>query len=275
MKSISDLARNGLPLEGIMLIDMHCHLGPYSSLYIPYLNEDEQVVHYQKTMKSMGVDYSAVSMLRGLASGDLTSNLDLYKYMQHDKKLLGWVTYIPSLARESLDIADRCFSLSSQYIGIKVHPEINGCSINDESYIPMWEYANDRGAIVLAHAWGPHSDPSMFRGIAAEYPNATILLGHCGGLEPEISVALQLANEFDNVYLDLNGAFIYSRVWLESIVPKVDSSKLLFSSDTMFNNICWEIGNVVFANIADSVKLDILGLNANRLLSERLHRKFD
>ncbi|MBP1993860.1 amidohydrolase family protein [Paenibacillus eucommiae] len=271
--NIRDLARNGLPLQEIMLIDMHCHIGAYNNLYIPYLDEDEQIIQYNKTMESVGVNYSAISMLRGLASGILGSNLDLYNYMQNDEKLLGWVTYIPSLVNESLDVAERCFALSKQYIGIKVHPEINRYPITDQNYIPMWEYANDKGLIVLAHAWGAHSEPSMFREIAATYTNTKILLGHCGGREPEISVAIQLANQFDNIYLDLNGAFIYSRIWLENIVQRADTAKILFSSDTMFNNICWEIGHVAFAKIPDSVKLDILGLNAKRLLAGNICKK--
>ncbi|RAV22544.1 amidohydrolase family protein [Paenibacillus contaminans] len=265
--NILDLARNGLPFENITLIDMHCHFGPYNSCYIPCLDESEQAVQYKRTMERMGVNYSAVSMLRGLASGELEATLDLYGFMQKDEKLLGWVTYIPSLIPESLDMAERCFPLTKRFIGFKVHPEINRYPITGKDYIPMWEYAHEKGLLVLAHAWGVHSEPSMFREIAAKYPNAKILLGHCGGREPEISVAIGLANEFGNVYLDLNGAFIYSRVWLEAIVRKADTAKILFSSDTIFNNICWEIGHVAFADIPESVKLDILGLNAKRLLA--------
>jgi len=262
-----ELARKGLPFEDIFLVDMHCHLGAYNSYYIPYLEESEQALQYRRTMEKMGVNYSVVSMLRGLASGELSANLDLYNFMQQDEKLLGWVTYIPSLINESLDIAERCFALTNRFIGFKVHPEINRYPIFGPDYIPMWEYAHERGLIVLAHAWGANSEPSMFREIAAQYSNAKILLGHCGGREPEISAAIQLANQYEQVYLDLNGAFIYSRLWLEHFVQRADTSKLLFSSDTMFNNIFWEIGHVAFADIPEAVKVDILGLNAKRLLT--------
>lgn len=267
---VAELVKNGLPLKEITLIDMHCHIGNYNNLYLPYPDEEEQLVHYRRTMERAGAVYSVVSMLRGLASGDLSANLDLAAHMREDPKLLGWVTYIPYLPELSIDTADRCFSLTKQFIGFKVHPEINRYPIEGPDYIPMWEYANDRGLLVLSHAWGPHSEPSMFRELAARYPNAKILLGHCGGREPEISAAIDLANRFDNVYLDLNGAFIYSRVRMEDFARTANPDKLLFSSDTMFNNIFWELGNVVFAPISEEMKRNILGLNAKRLLKDLL-----
>ncbi|MBO9605051.1 MAG: amidohydrolase family protein [Paenibacillaceae bacterium] len=266
MTTVAELAQSGLPLHDITLIDMHCHLGAYPNLYLAYADEDEQLVHYTRTMARVGVDYSVISMLRGLASADLQANLDLGAYMLQDPKLLGWITYIPYLPEASLDAAARCLALTKQFIGFKVHPEINRYPIAGPGYAPMWEYADQAGLIVLSHAWGAHSEPSMFRELAARYPNARILLGHCGGREPELSIAIELANRFDNVYLDLNGSFIYSRTTAERFVREADTSKLLFSSDTIYNNICWEIGNVAFADIPESIKLDILGRNAKRLL---------
>ncbi len=261
-----DYAEAGLPLNDILVIDMHCHLGVPPNPYIPYMEEEKQLIYFNQTMKRVGVDYSAISMLRGLFTDELEANLDLGRFMEDNPNLLGWVTYIPHLSDKSLLIADQCFASSERFIGFKVHPEVNSYPINGEKYIPMLEYADEKGLLVLAHAWGPNSDPALFAEIPKRYKNLKLLLAHLGGTEPFITTSMQLANRYDNVFLDLTGSFINSQFTLDQFIKRADPSKFLFSSDATFLSVGSEIGNILYAKASDSIKEQILGLNAKKLL---------
>ncbi len=264
---LKDFAELGLPIRNSLIIDVHCHLGAPSNSYIPYVSETEQLRAYKETMDSVGVNYSVISMLRGLFTDDLEANLELAEMMKDNADLFGWVTYIPALPNLSIQMAERCFSLSNRFVGIKAHPEINAHPLGGKGYEPMWEYADSKGLILLLHTWNtPNSDPSQLSDILKRYKNIKVLIGHCGGEEPAITTAIHLANKFDNVFLDLTGSFYYSGKRLEEYILRTDASKLLFSSDMTFNNVCWEIGHILYANIADSIKEQILGLNAKHLL---------
>lgn len=267
---LKDYAENGLALTNIPVIDVHCHLGSPADPLVPYRREEEQVVPFIKTMERVGVDYAIISMLRGLHSDELEANLDLAKIMEKHRQILGWVTYIPWLQQKSLEIAETCFNVSNRFIGMKIHPDINKYPMNGPLYTPCWEYADSKGLLVLVHTWstGAYSNPAMLRGIAETYKNATILIGHSGGMGAGIPIAIELANKYDNLYLDLTGAFIYSTKTLDYFAEHADPEKLLFSSDATFNDLTWEIGNILYARISDDMKEKILGLNAKRLLSK-------
>lgn len=267
---LKDYGEQGLELKHLLVIDVHCHLGVLPNPFMPYQDEGEQLIQFNRTMKRVGVDYSIVSMIRGLATGDLSANLDLARVMETHPNLLGWITYNPHLSKESIAMADQCRGMSDRFVGFKVHPEINSYPINGEKYKPMFEYADAHGLMVQSHAWGPNSNPHLFTDIPKHYRKLKLLIAHLGGLEPGISDSLALANRYDNVYMDLTGSFVNSARTLENFVRRTDTSKLLFSSDTVATNLCWDLGNLLFARIDDSLKEEILGLNAKKLLEQVL-----
>jgi predicted TIM-barrel fold metal-dependent hydrolase len=264
---LMECAEKGLSLNNLLLIDAHCHLGVHSDFYIPFNSHREQFDYYRKTMDRVGVDYSCVSMLKALSGIDIESNYTLQDYMEIDGRILGWVVYSPYLIEKSMKIIDKCIESSRRFIGLKIHPDWNRCALDSDKYIPVWEYADSKRLPVLIHTWcSKYSDPSLLADIIKKYKNTKFLLGHSGGVEPAVSSAISLASQYDNVYLDLTGAFIYSNLWLEDYIKRISIKKMLFSSDMVFNNICWEVGNILYANIEDNEKKDILGLNAKRVL---------
>lgn len=271
---LKEYAERGLSLSEFLVIDIHCHLGAYPDFHIPYDDdEEEQFRYFCRSMDRVGVDYAGISMLKAIL-GDPDANLTLADYMDRDERVLGWVAYLPHKPKESLEIIDHCFARHPRYIGVKIHPDWNQHPLDGAGYDPLWEYADSRGLPVMSHTWfGGNSDPARLSSIVPRHRNMFFLLAHAGGVEPGITSAIDLVNGSENVYLDLTGAFIYSNVWLENYAARADTKRLLFSSDTVFNSLYWELGNILFARIPDPVKLDILGLNARRLLDHIMLRR--
>ena len=262
---LKEYAEMGIPLHNLFVVDAHGHLGCGCDFLIPYQNLHMQFEHYRETMRNLSVDYYCVSLLDAIL-GQIEANKTLLDLMNQDDKLLGWIAYSPYEPQKSLDIIDACLSSNPRCVGIKIHPDWNKCPVNSPRFRPLFEYANAKQTRILSHTWSGsiYDDPSMFVEIAENYKSVKILLGHSGAKEPGISSAIALANKYEQIYLDLTGSFIFSGIFLEDFVARSDNQKLLFSSDTVFNDINWEIGNILYARIPDHIKLGVLGLNAKQ-----------
>jgi len=96
--------------------------------------------------------------------------------------------------------------------------------------------ANDLGLVVLLHV--PRSkrlaDPEVQEGVreyAKRYPNARIVLAHCGRCyhPDEMKLAIDAIQDLDNVYLDTS--MVMDPTVLQIIFEKIDSSRVLFATD--------------------------------------------
>lgn len=90
--------------------------------------------------------------------------------------------------------------------------------------------------VVLLHV--PRSrrlaDREIQRGVqklSREYPNAQIVLAHCGRcyLPDEMKMAIHSIRDLDNVYLDTS--MVMDPVVLQMILEEIDSSRVLFATD--------------------------------------------
>ena len=104
-----------------------------------------------------------------------------------------------------------------KFPGAMVFSNINGAALSDQRFWPVWEAANDRGAILHIHPTNPVGVEAMldywlmplvgflmdttlaaaslvFSGVAERFPNIKWVLGHLGGAVPYI------AERFDRGY---------------------------------------------------------------------------
>jgi len=96
--------------------------------------------------------------------------------------------------------------------------------------------ANDLGLVVLLHVprSGRLADPEVQQGVreyAKSYPNARIVLAHCGRCyhPDEMKLAVDTIQDLDNVYLDTS--MVMDPTVLQIIFEKIDSSRVLYGTD--------------------------------------------
>ena len=96
--------------------------------------------------------------------------------------------------------------------------------------------ADELGLVVLLHV--PHSkrlaDPVVQQGVrnyARDYPNAQIVLAHCGRCyhPDEMKAAIGSIRDLENVYLDT--AMVMDPTVIQIVLDNVDSSRVLFGTD--------------------------------------------
>src|SRR4029077_19277894 len=129
-------------------------------------------------------------------------------------------------------------------------------------YQPLWDYANQTGAVVLVHTWDsdPNCGPLLFPPLARAYPNARILLGHSGVTWRGYLQSIEAAGSAPNLYLELCGSQNH-RLILEKCVDRIGAERILFGSDLPFLEASMTLARVLTSAIPDAAKELILRHN--------------
>ncbi len=129
--------------------------------------------------------------------------------------------------------------------GLKLHPQAQLFSPNDEEVYPLYEKCVELGVPVIFHTgttnWGAgmpggggvklrYSDPMLIDDVAADFPELRILMAHPGWPWQDEQVAI--AHHKANVYLDLSGwSPKYLQPILVTYMKKLIPDKVMFGTD--------------------------------------------
>ncbi len=127
------------------------------------------------------------------------------------------------------------------FYGYKVYLNWDGNNYADVGVADMlgpaeMEIANELGLIVLLHVprSGRLADPEVGEGVrkyAKEYPNAHIVLAHCGRCYryKEIKTAIHSIKDLDNVYLDTS--MVTNPMVMQVIFNNISASRIFYATD--------------------------------------------
>jgi predicted TIM-barrel fold metal-dependent hydrolase len=248
---------------GFEIIDAHGHLGPYRNFYIP----DPSAEGIVSILDRCGV--SRASIASHLAIGPdwiLGNRLTAEAVAEYPDRLIGHAVanpHQPELIRAELAYAFDELGLRA----IKLHPDMAAYSILGEGYRPAWEFAAERGCLVLCHTYhgSRFCDPQVFGQLAERYPQVPVLLVHSGALTAGFEGAIRLVKQYPNLYLDLSGSFI-TGAWIARMVREAGADRVVFSSDIPFIDLRYGLGRVLTAGLAEAEARLVLGGNILRLL---------
>lgn len=136
----------------------------------------------------------------------------------------------------------------------------------------IYEYAFSRGLMILFHAgddpaYPPpyHSHPRMFAQLVKEFPGATIIAAHLGGINMWPDVEKYLCGL--DIYLDTSAGFArYGKERFMRILKLHGAEKLLFGTDAPWNPADREINSIRSLPITEAEKEAIFCGNARKLL---------
>jgi predicted TIM-barrel fold metal-dependent hydrolase len=262
----SDLIREFLEKgrsESCPVIDMHAHLGPYQGIYFPNPSAEDMV----RTMDRCGVRLVVSSSHAALI--DTRENIRMEEIVRlHPKRFRAYWVINPNYP-ERIGEEIETFSKSKGFVGFKFLSDYHRQPLTSPRYENALEYADERKLLVLMHTWGRSTfdSPSHVEQLAGKYSEAILLMGHSGYGEWE--KAIQVARDYDNVYLELTAAYAVNGV-IEWMVKEAGSEKILFGTDLPWFDPHYGIGCVIFSRIEDEDRHNILHRNAERLLASFL-----
>jgi predicted TIM-barrel fold metal-dependent hydrolase len=152
-----------------------------------------------------------------------------------------------------------------KFIGLKLHPLIDGYLPNDASVHPMIELILERDQPVLIHCGHPiFSLPWSIEELAVSFPEAKIIIGHMGhGNVVYINASIEIAKRNPNVYLETSGMPMHTKI--REAYERVGETRVLFGTDVPFHHPLVEITKVRVSGLPDGAVERVLNLNGRRL----------
>ena len=261
MMTMREKAMHGLPIDDVMIIDAHDHLGRWGAFYVPQGGTIEQMI---ASMDKLGINKVCITAMSSIGPDYIYGNnmvMDALK--KYPDRVIGYVTVNPNYPEDMQHELDRCFAVKG-FKGIKIHAGCHGRAIDDKNYTAAYREADQRGLPVLIHTWGS-GDIDQFEHVCAQYPNANFIMGHTGGDVEIMEKAVEMIGRYKNAYGDLAVSMVPEGN-LEWYVANGDPKKIIFGTDMPFYDPTPTLARVLMARIPDRVKADILGGNMARLL---------
>lgn len=261
-----EFADNGR-LSSVSVIDMHTHMGPFYGTYLPEADLDAMV----RTMNRENIEW-VISAPHSALFDPIGGNAEIRAAMQrYPDRIYGYFAVNPhypdTMERELAD-----FDQLEGFVGFKVLPDYHKYPLTGERYRRFYEYANERGLLLLSHTWGHslYNPPQMIEELAIEYPNITFLQGHSA--PGETDYAIENAKKYPNVYLELCDTGRLNGV-IRKMVTQAGSTKVLFGTDFPWYDPHYMLGSVLFSGIGDDDIRNIIHHNAVRLVSDIRSRR--
>ncbi|MCL2814059.1 MAG: amidohydrolase family protein [Oscillospiraceae bacterium] len=155
--------------------------------------------------------------------------------------------------------------------GLKFHAEYQEFVLDDDKMLKIYDYALNKGLILLHHAgfdpaYPPpyRSTPQKFASIAARLKGGTVIAAHLGGHAQWDDVERYLPGS--GIYLDTSMGFEYfSEAQFLSIAKSHGTDKILFGSDSPWSDAKTEIEHLKALPLAGGDISAMLGENAKRI----------
>ena len=169
------------------------------------------------------------------------------------------------------DVVAECsrFLASQEFVGVKLHPLLDGYHPNDPLVHPIMELLREQGGAVLIHCGHPiFTLPWSIEELVVEFPDVPVILGHMGhGNIIYINAAIDVAERQANVYLETSGMPMHTKI--REAVGRVGRERVLFGSDTPFHDPLVELLKVQRSGLSDEDLEWVLGRSAEKLFLRR------
>ncbi len=267
MKNLSILTEEFLEignLKSIKIIDMHTHMGGFYGLSLP----NSKLKNMLATMKRLNIEF-IVSVPNSALFDPDAGNREIQEAMaEHPEKIYGYYAVNPNLKNNIIAI-DEAIKANSNYRGFKFLPDYHRYPLNGKNYELVLKYADDNHLTVLSHTWGvamdghSYSSVETIKDVLKNYKNINFIMGH--SIQGQCDEAIDIAKEYPNAYLELTDTYRLNGM-IEKMVNNAGSEKILFGTDLPWYNPAYCLGCILFSNIGDIDKKNIIRNNALRIL---------
>jgi predicted TIM-barrel fold metal-dependent hydrolase len=203
-----------------MIIDSHTHVDR-----VGWYDPPETII---RLMDEAGIDQSIIMTYRDAPDSEGALEYIAQAVQKYPDRLIGYARMNPRRG----EAAHRLFQKAMEeygFKGLKLHPVGNLCHPARQETIDMIRLAVRYRAPVLFHCGDEELTLPLQVAQAAEAcPEATVILGHCGGYF-HTQDAMRVAERYPNIVLETS-AMPYPQV-IKEAVERVGASRVLYASD--------------------------------------------
>lgn len=284
-----------------MIIDFHTHIFP------PWVKErrDEYIkrdpcfsLHYSPpeakivtadeliaSMDETGVDLS-VALNIGWVSHELcreTNDYILEAISRYPDRLIGFCSIQPRAGDAAVAELERCAKAGAKGVG-EMKCDVQGFNLTDGAMMkPVVDTMVDYDMILLTHSSEPVGHqyigkssitPDILYSFILDFPDLKLVCAHWGGGLPFYALMPEVAKALTNVFFDTAATiFLYQPQIFQQVSEIIGSDKILFGSDYPLISQSRIIAQIQSLELLQEDKNNILGDNAQKLLSKGERRK--
>lgn len=261
-----------------MIIDFHTHAFPekiaqkaveklsFVSGGLKYYT-DGTMGGLKTSMKNGNVDISVVLSIATNEQQQKNVN-DFAALINKDEKTVAFGSVFPlgDSAFEELEII-KALGLK----GVKLHPDYQGFSVDDERLFPLYKKISALGLITVFHAGFDYGFPPPYGAtpekleVALKHFETPVIAAHWGGINCCEGVLKRLCGK--NIFFDTSfGYSMLPKYYAEKIIETHGTDKILFGTDTPWHTPEMEMRLLNTLGLTDAEKEQIYFLNAKKLL---------
>ncbi len=231
------------------VVDAHMHVGDFP-LFDVRMDQAELVA----TLDHYGIDATMVF------HPDNAYVREIVEQVEGAYGLVWANPRVPGFLEEAVELLDH-----PRFLGVKMHPLLDGYHPNDPAVHPLMEELVARGLPALIHCGHPiFTLPWSIEELAVAFPEAKVILGHMGhGNIVYINGAIDVAERNEHVYLETSGMPMHTKI--AEAVERAGPDKVLFGSDAPFHEIGVELRKVQVSGLSDDLVARVLERNSRKL----------
>ena len=195
---------------------------------------------------------------------------DFAASINNQKDIFAFGSVFP-FAEDALSELERIKELGLK--GVKLHPDYQGFSVDDERLKPLYKKISSLGLITVFHSgtdlgfYAPYGNTPEKLKKALKWFSSPVVAAHWGGPGFAKDVVDLLCGE-ENLYFDVSFGFsIIPKYYALKILEKHSSSKLLFGTDSPWHTAEMEMALLNTLELSQEDKDKIFYKNACRLLN--------
>ncbi len=253
----------GLPIEDMKVIDGHAHMakkGSAGAERVAMIEGDAEGVVTRN--RKLGVNQTCVSAWTAIWTDYRLGNKDTIEGMEDfPDEIVGYAVLDPNYV-EDWDAELRYYYEEKGFRGMKPYFPRMRIPYNDPRFGPWWEYGNEHHLFALMHP----SDNFIveMHDLAKRCPNVNFLLAHSGWSWKIARQHVALTKEYPNCFLEITFTAVTNGA-IEYMVEEVGSERVIYGSDAPMRDPFPQFGWVVYADITEEDKRNILGRNMQRI----------
>jgi uncharacterized protein len=247
--------------DGFHIFDTHTHVG--HGLHHGRRYSADQLV---AAMDQFGVDRSLVIPFPVVEDIRAAHDEIGRAVKAYPDRVVGAACVYPYIGREKYrDEVKRCVE-ELGFRALKLQPQYQPLDPLLEIGDFVYEAAVEFKLPLVIHTGSgvPYALPSLYVIPARRFPEAQIILAHCGGGGLFFAEAIVAALSCANIRLELSTLLPHQ---ILQVLRHVPASRLMVGSD-LPENLGVELGKILTLEVADEIKQDILWHTARRLFGE-------
>jgi len=205
-----------------------------------------------------------------------TNNYILDSAARYPKRLVGFCCIQPAAGDAAIIELERCAEAGARGIG-EMRSDMQGFDLAGDTMKSLVDVALRHDLIFLTHSSEPVGHqyigkgsitPDILYSFISSYPNLNIVCAHWGGGLPFYALMPEVAEALTNVFFDTAASiFLYRPQIFPRVSDIVGSNKILFGTDYPLISQSPIIAQIRDSDLPEEDKNDILGRNAQKLLS--------